>query len=225
MQPEFFALLGVNVFLAISLLTCLLDKYFPGTIPYMYQLAALTGFGQLLISKEFLSVFGSYMRFWYCFVYFIVAISNVVALNVYLAFFKKLRLISKAFLGSVTVPALLASVFLIYNYASVSSHAFVVIPAISLENIFFVILAFDTLVLGVSIYIFFKPKWRDITMIGIAILVAVSIYALLVPAWRSATFLVSAIGLGVACFMVLGACIYVLLRLRRENLKKKQRRR
>ncbi|MDH5782729.1 MAG: hypothetical protein OEZ35_03585, partial [Candidatus Bathyarchaeota archaeon] len=62
MQPEFFALLGVNVFLAISLLTCLLDKYFPGSIPYMYQLAALTGFGQLLISKEFLSVFGNYMR-------------------------------------------------------------------------------------------------------------------------------------------------------------------
>jgi len=76
----------------------------------------------------------------------------------------------------------------------------------------------------VSIYVFFKPKWLNITMIGIAILVAVSIYALLVPAWRSATFVVSAIGLGVACFMVLGACIYVLLRLRRENIKKKQRR-
>ncbi len=223
-QPEFFALLGVNVFLAISLLTCLLDKYFPGTISYMYQLAALTGFGQLLISKEFLPIFADYMRFWYCFVYFIVAISNVIALNVYLAFFKKLQLISKAFLGSVTVPAIIASIFLFHTYASVSSHAFVVIPAFSLESIFFVILAFDTLVLGASVYVFFKPKWLDITITCVAILVGVSIYALLVPAWRSATFLVSAIALGVACFMVLGASIYVLLRLRRENLKKKQRR-
>ncbi len=223
LQPEFFALLGVDVFLAISLLTCLLDKYFPAMVPYVYQLAALTGFGQLLISREFLPVFGDYMRFWYCFIYFIVAMSNVIALNVYLAFFRKLQLISKAFLGSVTVPAVLASVFFIFNYASVSSHPFVVIPAISLENIFFVILVFDIMVLGVSIHVFFKPKWKGITYI--AILVAVSICALLVPAWRNATFVVSAIVLGVACFMVLGASIYVLLRLWRENLKKKRNRR
>lgn len=224
-QPEFFALLGVNVFLATSLLTCLLDKYFPAMVPYVYQLAALTGFGQLLISREFLPVFADYMRFWYCFVYFIVAISNVIALNVYLAFFEKLKLISKAFLGSVTVPAVLASVFFIFNYASVSSHPFVVIPAISLDNVFFLILVFDIMVLGVSLYVFFKPKWLDITITGLAVLVGVSLYAILVPAWRNATFVVSAIVLGVACFMVLGASIYVLLRLRWENSKKKRRRR
>lgn len=190
----------------------------------MYQLAALTGFGQLLVSKEFLSTFGDYMRFWYCFVYFIVAISNVIALNVYLAFFKKLQLISKAFLGSVTGPTLLASLFFIFNYASFSSHPFVVIPTISLDNLFFVILVFDTMVLVVSIYVFFKPKWLDITIIGIAVLVGVSLYAFLIPAWRNATFVMSAIVLGVTCFMVLGASIYVLLRLLWENLKKKRKR-
>jgi len=223
LPPEFFALLGVNVFLAISLLTCLLDKYFPGMISYMYQLAALTGFGQLLVSKEFLPIFGDYMRFWYCFVYFIVAISNVIALNVYLAFFKRLQSISKAFLGSVTVPAVLASVFFVYTYASVSSHPLVVVPTLSLESIFFLILAFDTMVLGVSIYVFFKPKWVDITVTGIAVIVAVSLYALLVPTWRNMTFVASAIILGVAVFMVLGASIYVLLRLVWENIKKKRR--
>jgi hypothetical protein len=224
LQPEFFALLGINVFLAVSLLTCLLDQYFPKTISYMYQLAALAGFGQLLISKEFLGTFGEYMRFLYCFTYFIITISNVIALNVYLAFFKKLRLISRAFLGSVTVPAILISVFFIYSYASVSSHPLVSAPAIPLESVFFVILAFDMAVLGVSVYVFFKPKWVNITVTGLAALVGVSIYALLVPAWRNATFVISAIALGVAVLMVLGASIYVLLRLWRENLKKKQRR-
>jgi hypothetical protein len=181
LQPEFFALLGINVFLAISLLTCLLDKHFPKTISYMYQLAALAGFGQLLISKEFLATFGEYMRFLYCFTYFIITIFNVIALNVYLALFKKLKLISRAFLGSVTVPAILISVFFIYNYASVSSHPLVFAPAIPLESVFFVILAFDMVVLGISVYIFFKPRWLDITITGIAVLVGVSIYALLVP--------------------------------------------
>jgi hypothetical protein len=78
-------------------------------------------------------------------------------------------------------------------------------------------------VLGISVYIFFKPRWLDITITGIAVLVGVSIYALLVPAWRNATFVVSAIALGVGVLMVLGASIYVLLRLWRENLKKKVR--
>ncbi len=221
LQPEFFALLGINVFLAFSLLTCLLDKHFPKTISYMYQLAALAGFGQLLISKEFLATFGEYMRFLYCYSYFIITIFNVIALNVYLALFKKLKLISRAFLGSVTVPAVLISVFFTYSYASLSTHPLVIVPAIPLESAFFVILAFDMVVLGISVYIFFKPRWRDITITGLAVLVGVSIYALLVPAWRNATFVVSAIALGVAVLMVLGASIYVLLRLWRENLKKK----
>lgn len=214
-------MLGINVFLAASLLTCLLDKHFPKTISYMYQLAALAGFGQLLISKEFLATFGEYMRFLYCFSYFIITIFNVIALNVYLALFKKLKLISKAFLGLVTVPAVLISVFFIYSYASLSSHPLVFVPAIPLESAFFVILAFDMAVLGISVYIFFKPRWRDITITGLAVLVGVSIYTLLVPSWRNATFVVSAIALGVAVLMVLGAGIYVLLRLWRENLKKK----
>jgi hypothetical protein len=221
--PELFALLGVNVFLAISLLTCLLDKYFPGPLPYMYQLAALTGFGQLLVSREFISTFGSYTRFWYCFAYFFVAISNVFALNVHLAFFRKLYLISKVFLGTVTVPAILASAFFVHNYLSVSGRS-IVVPSFSLEGLFFAILAFDMLVLGVSIYVFFKPKWVDITVTGIAVLVAVGLYALLVPAWRHMTFVVSAIILGVAVFMVLGASIYVLLRLVWETLKVKAKR-
>lgn len=223
LQPEIFALLGVNVFLAISLLTCLLDKHFPAMIPYMYQLAALTGFGQLLISKEFLITFGDYTRFWYCFIYFIVAISNVIALNVYLAFFKKLQLISKAFLGSATVPAVLTSVFFIHNYASLSTHPLVIIPAIPLETTFFAILIFDTTVLGVSLYAFFKPKWHTIMKTVTAIVAGVGIYSFLVPAWRSATLVTSALALGVGVLMVLGASTYLLLRLWWQELKKKRK--
>ena len=57
LQPEFFSLLGINIFLALSLLTCLFEKNFPTAIPYVYQSAALFGFGQLWISKEFSQIY------------------------------------------------------------------------------------------------------------------------------------------------------------------------
>jgi hypothetical protein len=87
--PEFFAFLGVDVFVAMSLLTCLLDDYFPKTLPYVFQAAAIGGYVHLLISREFLVVFGDAMRFWYCFLYLAVALANIVAMNVYLAVVKK----------------------------------------------------------------------------------------------------------------------------------------
>jgi hypothetical protein len=62
--PEFFVFLGVDVFVAMSLLTCLLDDYFPKTLPYVFQAAAIGGYAHLLISREFLVVFGDPMRFW-----------------------------------------------------------------------------------------------------------------------------------------------------------------
>ncbi|TET19556.1 hypothetical protein E3J74_06685 [Candidatus Bathyarchaeota archaeon] len=50
--PEFFALLATDLFLMLSLLTCLLDDRLPKAIPYIYQIAALMGYGHLLISRD-----------------------------------------------------------------------------------------------------------------------------------------------------------------------------
>jgi hypothetical protein len=83
--PEFFALLGIDLFLMLSLLTCLLDERMPKALPYIYQLAALAGYGHLLISKNFLTIFGDYMRFWYCFIYLLACLANIVAVNIYFA--------------------------------------------------------------------------------------------------------------------------------------------
>jgi hypothetical protein len=88
--PEFFALLAIDLFLLLSLLTCLLEERFPNAIPYIYQIAALIGFGHLLVSRDFLMVFGQYMRFWYNFFYLMVALANIVAINVYFAVIKKM---------------------------------------------------------------------------------------------------------------------------------------
>ena len=223
LQPEFFALLGLDLFLAISLLTCLLDRHFPWQLPYLYQLAALAGFGQLLVSREFITVFGEYMRFWYSLIYLIVALANIVAVNAYLGIVKKLLNYAKVVMFTVTFPAMTLSAFFIANYAEIAVHPLVMAPQVSWEATFIGIVAFDTFVLGVGTYIFFKPKWWYIGLGAGAAITGATIYASLKPTWGQATFVVSAIGLGLACVLVLGVSVYVLAKIWIDTLKQRKR--
>jgi len=225
LQPEFFALLGIDFFLAVSLLTCLLDRHFPWQVPYVYQLAALVGFGQLLVSKEFIAVFGEYMRFWYSLLYLIVALGNIVAVNVYLGLMKKLLNYAKAFTFIVTFPTVALTTFFLSNYAEIAVHPLIMTPQMSGESTFVAIIAFDTFVIGLGTYVFFKPKWWYIVMgAGTAIAVA-GIYASFKPSWGAAVFVVSAISLTIACVLVLGASIYILARIWIDTLRERKRRR
>jgi len=224
LQPELFALLGIDLFLAVSLLVCLLDKHFPWQLPYLYQIAALAGFGQLMVSREFLLVFDEYMRFWYSAIYMVVALGNIVAVNVYLAIAKKLVTYAKALTFGFTLPAFTLAVFFVSNYAGVASHPLVIVPPMSWEATFIAIVAFDTFVVGLGTYIFFKPKWWYVALGAGTAITGASVYAFLKPSWGEAAFLSSAIALGVACVLVLGVSVYVLARIWVDALKERRRR-
>ena len=224
LQPEFFLLLGLDLFLAMSLLTCLLDRHFPWHLPYLYQLAALAGFGQLLVSKDFMVFFGDYMRFWYSLLYLIVALANIVAVNVYLGMIKKLLNYAKVFMFTVTFPSLSVAVFFLSSYAGVATHPIVIFPQMSWETTFIGIVAFDTFVVGFGTYVFFKPKWWYIATGAGAAIIGASAYALYKPSWGDAVFLVSAIALGIACILVLTVSIYILVRIWKEALRERKRR-
>lgn len=224
LQPEFFALLGIDLFLAVSLLTCLLDRHFPWQIPYVYQLAALAGYGQLLVSREFIAFFGGYMRFWYSLLYLIVALANIVAVNVYLGIMKKLLNYAKVFMLTVTFPALSLAAFFLSNYAEVAVHPLVMAPQMSWGATFIAIVAFDTLVVGSGIYVFFKPKWWYIALGAGTAITGATVYALFKPSWGATVFIVSAIALAIACVLVLGASIYILARIWIDTLKERKRR-
>jgi len=224
LQPEFFALLGIDLFLAISLLTCLLDKHFPWQLPYIYQLAALAGFGQLLVSREFMALFGEYMRFWYSLLYLIVALANIIAVNAYLGIMKKLMNYAKVLMFTVTFPALTLAAFFLSNYADVAVHPLIMTPHMSWEATFIGIVAFDTVVVGLGTYVFFKPKWWYIAIGAGTAITGASIYALYKPSWGEAAFVVSAIALALACVLVLGVSVYVLAKIWLETLKERKRR-
>jgi hypothetical protein len=223
LQPEFFALLGIDLFLAISLLTCLLDRHFPWQLPYLYQLAALAGFGQLLVSKEFMVFFDEYMRFWYSLLYLTVALANIIAVNVYLGIVKKLLNYAKIFMVAVTLPALSLAALFVSNYAEVATFPLIMTMHMSWEATFVGIVALDTVVVGVGAYVFFKPKWWYIAIGAGTAITGASVYAIAKPSWGEATFVVSAIALALACVIVLGVSIYVLARIWRDTLKERRR--
>jgi hypothetical protein len=122
--PEFFALLSVDLFALLSMLTCLLEDRFPKAISYVYVIGALMGFGHLWVSKEFLTVFGENMRFWYNVLYLAIALANVIAINVYLAVSKKMWTLAKAWSAAVAFPAVFISVFFVYDYGYLRGAAF-----------------------------------------------------------------------------------------------------
>jgi hypothetical protein len=201
LQPEFFTLVGIDLFLAMSLLTCLLDKHFPWPLPYIYQLAALVGFGQLLINREFMVIFGDYTRFWNSLMYLLVALANIIAVNMYLGLTKKLLNHAKAFMGAVTFPALLLAVFFIYNYSEAAAHPIVTIPQMSLEAAVGIVIS-STLMVGLAAYVFSKSKWQHITLgAGVAISSALA-YVL----WGGAAF-------AMACVLVIGVGAYTTRRI------------
>ena len=151
--PEFFALLGIDVFLMLSLLSCLLDYHLPKAIPYIYQIAALVGYGHLLISREFFAIFGEYMRFWYCFLYLLVALSNVVAVNIYFSVAKRQWTLAKLWSGAVTFPTFLISMYFVSNYTFVQQAT---LPPLTLQ----VGLVVSAIVMGISIFLLLSPEIR-----------------------------------------------------------------
>jgi hypothetical protein len=150
LQPEFFALFGIDLFLLLSLLTCLLGERFPKTIPYIYQLAALYGFGHVLISRNFLDMFGEHTRFWYSFLYLVTALANIVAVGIYFAKVKRQNTISKIWSGTIAFPSILVAVYFVMQYSSMQ----ISMPSIMLQ----IILLISAGVMGISLIILARPE-------------------------------------------------------------------
>ena len=225
LQPEFFLLLGIDLFLAISLLSCLLDKHLPWQLPYLYQVASLVGFGQLIVSKEFMAMFDGYMRFWLSLLYLIVALANIIAINVYLGLIKKLLNYTKAFMLTISFPSFAVAAFFLVSYSTVSAHPIAILPHVSWEATFIGIVAFDTFVIGFGTYLFFKPKWVYIAVGSGAAITGAAIYALYNPSWGTGVFVASAIALAISCTLVLTVSLYILVRIWKETLREKNRKR
>ena len=224
MLPEFFALLGIDIFLVMSLLTCLLDQYFPKAVPYVYQIVALAGFGHILVSRSFFTTFAEYMRFWYCFFYLLIAVANVVAANIYLAASRKLWTLAKAFSGAVTVPVALTVAFFALTYTGQATYPLISFPHLPMELSYVAIISFDVAVIAIGLSAFYRLDWKRLGLISFAIVMGTGICTVLKPPGWYLVVTASAVVLGVACGLILATSIYLAVTTQREAPRKTERR-
>jgi hypothetical protein len=154
--PEVFVLVGITVFVALSLLTSLFDCSFPAVVPYVYQIAALAGFGQIWMSYAFFCFFVE-PRFWCSLLYLVVALCNIIAVNVYIAIKKKLLSGAVAFLGTVTVPAFFISFLSVSAYFNGLAIWMPPLPIVPMESLY-AVLVICTLILGFSVIVSVHPE-------------------------------------------------------------------
>jgi len=117
--PEFFTLLGIEIFAAMSLVSVLLDRDIPSSVQWLFQGAAGLGLGQLVVTEGFgtSSVIDA-SRFWISIFYLILSVCSVAGLNVYLAAVRRKTAIASVFSGTITTPTVSISILSVSSYLS-----------------------------------------------------------------------------------------------------------
>jgi hypothetical protein len=105
-------LLGINVFLAASVITALLDRHLPSILQYLFQGAAGAGLGELLLNQEAPSA----TRVWASIVYLAFALSSLVAVNIRLAIVRRGMNIASIFSQMMTVPIVMISALFLSSF-------------------------------------------------------------------------------------------------------------
>jgi len=120
--PEFFIVLGITIFLAMSLLIALFDLDMPSLLPYLFQGAAIIGLAQLFMSQTLINTgilsraatVGT--RLSLSVAYLTSAVSTVVGLNVYLAVVRRKMALASAFSGALTMPIFMISALFVSSF-------------------------------------------------------------------------------------------------------------
>ena len=117
--PEFFTLLGIEIFAAMSLVSVLLDRDIASSVQWLFQGAAGLGLGQLVVTEGFgtSSVIDA-SRFWISIFYLILSVCSAAGLNVYLAAVRRKTAIASVFSGTITTPTVSVSVLFVSSYLS-----------------------------------------------------------------------------------------------------------
>jgi hypothetical protein len=149
-------LLGINVCVILSLVTSIFEKPFPLTVPYVFQIVALAGFGQVWVNYVFLLNHVE-ARFWCSLLYLSAAMVGVVSVNLYIAINKKRLSAAGAFLGAFTIPTVSLSLFLVSAYVNGLSIWVPPFPMVPLEAIYIVFIL-CIVILGLSTAIYIKPN-------------------------------------------------------------------
>jgi hypothetical protein len=105
-------LLGINIFLAVSGISALLDRDLPSILQYLFQGAAGAGLVELLLSQGLAGA----TRVWAGIVYLAFALSSLVGMNIRLAIVRRGMNIAAIFSQMVTVPVVMISALFLSSF-------------------------------------------------------------------------------------------------------------
>ncbi|GEM_PF-1416961 len=134
--PELLLLVAIDVFLVMSLLACLFETYFPVPLPYLLQLVSLAGFGQVYVSKAFISIFTENLRFWYSLLYLLSSFACVLAMNTYLILIRRKLAGGIMFLGGVTVPVAYSAAFILSVFVNKMPIPLFMMPPMPVSSLY-----------------------------------------------------------------------------------------
>ena len=103
--PELLILYALDMFLVLSIITCLFDSHFPIAVPYFFQLLAIAGTGHMYLSRVFEGMFTLESRFWYSIFYLGAYLASSFAVSAYLFLVKRSSSKGLMFFGGCTFPS------------------------------------------------------------------------------------------------------------------------
>jgi len=126
--PEFFILLGIDIFLGGSVIVIVFDEHFPVGLPYLLDFGALVGFIQLVLGPQYLTGYPVEMQFYYSAAFAVTAIMAILGSNLYVVFVRGRPRIGCAFAITATLPASLSTLFFMADYVNGVSASLPLLP-------------------------------------------------------------------------------------------------
>src|SRR4030042_956740 len=111
--PELLILYALDMFLVLSIITCLFDSHFPVAVPYCFQLMSIAGAGHMYVRRVFDKVFTVESRFWYSAFYMGAFIASSFAFSAYLFLAKRSTAKGLMFLGGYTFPSTVFGAYIV----------------------------------------------------------------------------------------------------------------
>jgi hypothetical protein len=110
--PELLILYALDMFLVLSIVTCMFDSHFPVAVPYFFQLLSIAGTGHMYVSRFYEGMFTVESRFLYSVFYLGAFMTSSFAVSAYL-FLAKNRAKGLMFLGGFSLPSTLLGVYIV----------------------------------------------------------------------------------------------------------------
>jgi hypothetical protein len=116
--PQFFLLLGVDIFLGGSIATVIFDQEFAMWLPYAFDVCAVAGFLELYFVPNYLTGYPVEMQFYYCLAFAMIATLSILGANLYLFLVRHKGLLAGAFAIMATLPSVLSLAYFASDFVN-----------------------------------------------------------------------------------------------------------